>query len=148
MGNQTKRVNVHDLKLTALELRKQGKSYRQIAIAIGRSKGLAHRWVGEMLLETLQEPANELRTLELERLDALSDALWPLIVKEMPDDVADEDRADYRPSLKAVDSILRVMERRAKLLGLDAPVRTEHSGSVDVRTLTDDELRAIVEGRG
>ena len=65
------------------------------------------------LKQTLQEPADELRKLELERLDKLLLGVWPQAV---------------RGNQGSVDRALRIMERRAKLLGLDAPVKSEWSG--------------------
>ena len=133
MISQTKRVQSHERKLKALEMRKARASYAQIATALGVPKSTAWKLVQSALKQTMQEPSDDVRKLELESLDRLQFALW---------------QQATQGNHGAVDRVLRVMERRAKLLGLDAPVRTEHSGSVDVRTLTDDELRAIVEGRG
>src|SRR5262249_27674484 len=66
----------------------------------------AHRLVARALEITYQEPADELRKLELERLDTLSRALWPTATTDPP-------------NLKAIDRLLKIMDRRAKLLGLD-----------------------------
>jgi hypothetical protein len=60
------------------------------------------------LAATIQEPADELRRLEAERLDALLEAVWP------------EAMTGRR---SAVESALRIMDRRSKLVGLDAPLR-------------------------
>ncbi|MCT9007035.1 hypothetical protein [Streptomyces rhizosphaerihabitans] len=50
--------------------------------------------------------------------------------------------------LAAIDRTLRIMERRARLLGLDMPVRTEMSGPdggpVQVENVTVDELDALI----
>jgi hypothetical protein len=113
MRSQTKRVQSHDRKLDALALRKAGLTYQAIADAIGVTKNAAWKLVGVALKETIQEPADELRTLELERLDALSEVLWPMAMAG---------------DLHAHDRYIRLMERRAKLLGLDAPVRKELTG--------------------
>ena len=75
------------------------------------------------LNRTLQQPAQALRDLETERLDRLQLALWP---KAMRGDVA------------AVKAILRLMERRARLLGLD------HSDGLAERAQRLDELRAAL----
>ena len=58
----------------------------------------------------VSESADELRTLEACRLNELLNALWVRAIG------GDE---------KAIDRVLRIMERRARLLGLDAPTRTE-----------------------
>lgn len=60
------------------------------------------------LKKTLQEPARDVRLLELGRLDALYMEVF---------------RQARSGVLGAVDRCLRIMERRAKLLGLDAPTQ-------------------------
>lgn len=52
--------------------------------------------------------------------------------------------------LKIMDSILKIMDRRAKLLGLDIPIKVnldanlKHSGGIDMHKLTDDELLELI----
>ncbi len=109
-------IQVQGRQLQALELRKAGVSYEAIASRLGyRDRSGAYRAVTAALKLTLREPAEELRTLELERLDAMLLALWRRV------QAGDE---------KAVDRVLRIMERRARLLGLDAPLRSELTGSL------------------
>jgi hypothetical protein len=89
----------------ALELRKAGKGFQQIADELGYAgPSGAYRAVMTALQKTLQEPGEDLRRVEGLRLDMLLAALWS---KAMEGDVS------------AVDRVLRVMERRAKLMGLD-----------------------------
>lgn len=108
----------------AVELRRAGRSYREIACQVGIGVASAHRLVGAAIAEartTVQEDVVELRALELSRLDGLLGTLWPKA---------------RQGDLQAVDRVLRIMERRAKLLGLDAPVkvaRTNPAGDEDER---------------
>src|SRR5205823_5555376 len=68
----------------------------------------AEKAIKTALLATIEEPASMVRQLELERLDALQKSLWgKALAGDMP----------------ALDRILRIMERRSGLLGLDAPAR-------------------------
>src|ERR1700722_4049700 len=56
----------------ALELRKAGETYRQIADALGyKSKCGAYKAVDGALREVTREPAEAVRELELQRLDEL-----------------------------------------------------------------------------
>src|SRR6266511_2675475 len=55
----------------ALELRRAGLSYRQIAAQMGVSVGAAWKYVTRGLDRTRREPADALRELEAERLDQL-----------------------------------------------------------------------------
>ena len=100
-----------------LELRLAGASYVQIAEALGMTPGGAFKVVDRALrrqaAET-DEKVEALRSLELSRLERLHLALWS---RGKDGDV------------KAVQTLLRLAERRARLLGLDAPLRTTIGGS-------------------
>lgn len=113
MISQTKRVQAHERKLKALEMRKARATYAQIGAALGVTKNAAWKLVQSALKETIREPAEEVRALELETLDRLQFALW---------------QQATNGNHGAVDRVLRVMERRAKLLGLDAPEKRELTG--------------------
>ena len=109
--SQQNSVESHDRQLKALELRKAGISYQAIADTLGyNSPQAAWKAVNAALKKTLQEPSDEVRKLEMERLDAMLSAIW-----------ASVKQGQY----KANEVALRLMERRAKLLGLDAPVKTD-----------------------
>ena len=116
-------------RLQALELRKAGASYQQIGERLGISNGQAFQDVKrEMakIAEQATELATEVRQMELERLDAMHLGLWP------------EARKGH---LGAVDRVLRIMERRASLLGLDAPKQQDirlETLDVVIGTVTND----------
>ena len=105
MRSLTRQVRAHERHLQALELRKAGVTYEVIAGQLGYANASgARKAVVSALKATLREPAAELRELELARLDAMLLPLWRRV------QAGDE---------KAVDRALRIMERRARLLGLD-----------------------------
>ncbi|MGW4505814.1 hypothetical protein ACWENO_14370 [Streptomyces sp. NPDC004436] len=83
----------------------------------------------------LNHDVDEMRTLEAERLDRLFLVAYRKVVRDQ--------------DLTAIDRALRVMERRARLLGLDMPTRTElagpEGGPVQVATATTDELAALID---
>ncbi len=127
----------------ALDLRRTGASYREIAALLQMSLGNAHRLVRRGLnrhLAKCGELADEIRTLELDRLDALQRSVWPQAEKG---------------KVQAVDRILKIMERRARLLGLDAPSRMALGGDPDappikketrsIYEFTDDELASMID---
>jgi len=115
MGKQDNKVAAVERQRQALELRKAGASYRTIAATLGYAgpQG-AYKAVTAGLKEALREPATELKDMECARLDALLFALWPQATKGDP---------------AAVSRCLAVMERRARLLGLDEPRKTELTGA-------------------
>ena len=85
-------------------------SYDEVARAVGYShRGSAHRAVFKALAEQEVEAVEDLRALELARLDALQAAIWD-----------DAMRGDTR----AASAILRIIDQRVRLLGLQALQRT------------------------
>jgi hypothetical protein len=97
----------------AVEFRKAGASFRAIGQSLGISAMQAHRDVVGALKQTLTETAesvNELRQLELARCDELLLFLWPSCRKG---------------SVEAVKAAVKIGERRARLLGLDANVASK-----------------------
>lgn len=106
------------------DLRKAGLTYRQIASALDCSESRAYNGVQRVMrrisLKQSEDNADVLR-MELDRLDALMTNMWPMT---MPHDITSEDGDTVRvpPSYEAVDRVLKIMDRRAKLLGLDQVV--------------------------
>ena len=97
-----------------MEYRLQGRTFFDIGKALGVTPGRAHQLVDEALSETVAIPAEELRTLELGRLEYLLTAFFPRAL-----------RGDDR----AVNSVLKIMDRQIKLLGVDKlpPLGTPHN---------------------
>jgi len=113
-----RRMDAADKAREALNARIAGASYDAIAAKLGyASKSGAAMAVSRALKKTLAEPADELRTIHFWRLERTWQALMPKILAGDP---------------AAVRSGVRVLEREAKLFGLDAPVK------VDLRHLVDD----------
>jgi hypothetical protein len=94
-----------------LELRIQGNTFEQIAMEVGYS-GPSGAWQAYQRVksECIYESMDESRQLELMRLDDLQVAVW--------------DRA-INGELPAAHCVLKIMDRRAKLLGLDKPAKVE-----------------------
>lgn len=72
--------------------------------------------------------ASAYRQQENERLDELMAAVWERATTPSPQYSKDGIHTHDEIDLRAVDTLLRLMDRRAKLNGLDSPVRTEVSG--------------------
>lgn len=96
-----------DAAVRAVDLLKRGTPIEQIAAMEDLGFGSEAAVLGairEVLQRELHLPVAEAHRLELERLDALQSALWPEAM---------------RGKHLAVDRILQISERRARLLGLD-----------------------------
>lgn len=113
---------------TALELRHAGSTYPQIAQAMQCAQSTAHEYVQAALLETIQEPADAVRELELSRLDTMLKALWQTVLGGSPSE-----------KRLAIDRCLAIQDRRARYLGLDAPQRRI------VEIVTEDDFKRTVE---
>lgn len=68
------------------------------------------------------------RQQENERLDALLNAVWPQATEKRPVFDKEGQWIGEGVDIRAVDTVLRLVDRRAKLLGLDAPAAVELSG--------------------
>jgi hypothetical protein len=93
------------------ELRIQGNTFDQIASEVGFS-GPSGAWQAYQRVKEshIFESVDEARQLELMRLDEMQFAIW--------------DRA-INGELPALQCVLKIMDRRAKLLGLDKPEKIE-----------------------
>lgn len=103
----------------ALQLRRSGLSFERIGAAIGVTRQAAHQMVKvsmEHARSQISASADELRAEEVSRLDGMLEAVWKKAIKG---------------DVQAIDRVLKIGERRAKLLGLDAPVRTALQGGGD-----------------
>ena len=110
-----------DKEVKVLELRRAGLTWQRIAEETGYADHTgAYAAYKRAIKRTMQQPADELREAELDRVDRLQLALWP---KAMKGDNA------------SINTIIRLMERRARLLGLDTPIKIQQ----DITTWTGDD---------
>jgi uncharacterized protein YicC (UPF0701 family) len=123
---------VIDKERRVLELRRSGITFDVIAEEVGyASASGAYNAFVRSLKRTLQVPADEVRQIEIDRLDKLQQAMWPQAMEGHP---------------AAIDRIIRIMERRAKLLGLDAPTKLQQEVTVyEVGTDIDREVQRLAE---
>lgn len=116
-----------------LRLRREGVRYDDERIlSLGYSSAsMARKDLTRSLEQNRDEEAAEVgvyRQQENERLDALLEAAWPRATKPSPIFSKDGDVVGEELDMRAVDTVLRLMDRRAKLNGLDVPVKSEISG--------------------
>lgn len=94
----------------AVHLRREGLTLREVADELGVSVYTAWNDIQTAVRDIPKEEADLLRQQEADRLDALQHAIW---------------EAAIAGDLHAVDRALKIIERRCRLLGLDAPTRIE-----------------------
>jgi transcriptional regulator len=98
----------------ALEMRKMGYSYDQIAEHFETSPASARGIVKLAMEHLIKEPGQEVIDLELQRLDQL----WAVAAT-----------AAAGGDLDAITKCLAIQQRRAKYLGLDVPEKREVTGA-------------------
>lgn len=118
MKSKAEQAQVAERRAQLIRLRRAGVPFDDERIlSLGYSSpGAASKDMIRALKQRRDEQAAEVsvyRQQEGERLDALLEAVW--------DDALQGD-------LRAVDAALKIADRRAKLYGIDTPVRTEVSG--------------------
>jgi hypothetical protein len=120
---RTRDVNAAQRATLALQLRTQGQTYEQIAQTCGyASRGACHDAIQRELSRVVVENVDELRREQLVALDRLQDMCWGLAKDP-----------ENKGRLFAVDRILQILERRAKLMGLDAKPDALPDGTTIIR---------------
>lgn len=115
------RLDVATRRATALELRVAGASFSEIATALNYkpmrdgspARGHVAQDISRAIRAVTAAPAEELRDLELARLDQLQRAHWTAAKTAGPEGV------------KAANLVVKIIERRCKLLGIDAPTKVD-----------------------
>jgi len=132
-GNQKtskRKIAQSEREAKALELRKAGYDLNYIARECGfKGRSGAYHAIKRAIERITTEPALEVRELELHRLDHLQRLCWDRVLDE--------------GEIELVDKLLRIMDRRAKLLGLDSPVKvapTNPAGDSPYSNLSDEDL--------
>jgi hypothetical protein len=76
----------------------------------------------QKLTKDMRGQAEEVRSLEMTRLDDLQSAIWGDCMEG---------------KLTAIDRVLKIMERRSKLVGLDAPERLDIKADLKLEQMKD-----------
>lgn len=155
-----RRIDSAERRKKALQLRLAGASYDQIARTpraaddprpMYSSRQRAHEAISVALKEIAKESrgsAEELRALELARLESMQVSLWPSTRPSKAVTCDECGNVMWRePSLEAIDRVIKILERRSRYLGLDAGGAADQtSGSDDAKSMlssVSDGLRAV-----
>lgn len=141
------------------DMRDRGASFRKIAAHFDVSVSTAHEGVDRAMRAIRAESGERVRQFELSRLDRYAAKVEAELDRERPvishgrvvrrrlldengafvilstnedgePSYAEEEVSDASPLFQAVDRLLKIQERRARLLGLDSPVKQEISGQL------------------
>lgn len=119
-------------------LRARGKSVQAICDETGWSATKVKASLSRVAEDYMVESAAEIIKLELDRLDIMLEKAMAILEEKyiayshgkMMTDQDGEPVKDPQPVLKAIDSVLKIMDRRSKYLGLDAPTKSEQAINV------------------
>lgn len=124
-------------------MRKAGVGTAEIAKRFGISSAAVNAAVNRQLQRLNREALMaypEVLRLELERLDALQQAIWPL-TQHRKVTAPDGSEIVVEPDLKAIQQVLGIMDRRSKLLGMETA-----QVSITVDTGEQAPQRAVLAG--
>ena len=143
LGRYIRTVEAIERDAEALRLRSRGKTLKHIAETLGyATQSNVCEAISRATADIIAEPAMEVVRQQTELLNHLTDQAMAVlerhhvtisggrIVYDGPEPTEDEEDTrspllDDGPVLQAIATLLRIQERRSKLLGLDAPQRVD-----------------------
>ena len=130
--------------LRIFKMRQSGVAVAEIARRFGVSTSVVNKAVQRQLEKMNREAIlayPEVLRMELERLDNLQSAIWPL-TQHRKVTLDDGTEVTMEPDLKAIQSVLSIMDRRSKLLGME-----QNSVSVQVDVQSSSPIVATLAGQ-
>lgn len=136
-------------ELRVLDLRRSGMSYSQISQVMNISMPVVSKLLRRAFkrhMEQHEELASEVIEFEKARLDELYMTLYHDTIRKIDGEAV---LATHTRRARNIEVMLKIMERRSKLLGLDQPAKSQIlSVGVDLGTFSDEELKAEFEKLG
>ena len=124
----TQKIDSLKVDLQILNRRTEGATYRTIGKELGIAcSAVFARWQ-RLRDEMVFEKVEELREMELMVLEGMQQAVL---------------QAALKGNIRAINSVLSIQVRRAKLCGLDAPIQTQVT--ITDSSLIDEEVMRLVE---
>jgi hypothetical protein len=168
-NNSLSREFLAERDMRIFKMRQAGVAINEIARRFNMTSAAVNAGIRRQLEKLNREALlayPEVLRLELERLDALQQSIWPLTQHRR---VTTEDGTEMNvePDMKAIQQVLSIMDRRSKLLGMEqnsvniqldvsgqqAPVRATLSGAENEATALstfspENEARKLLEIMG
>jgi hypothetical protein len=131
--------------LRMFKMRQGGVPVNEIGRRFGVSTSVVSKSIGRQL-ERLNREAlmayPEVLRMELERLDSLQAAIWPM-TQHRRVSLDDGTEIQVEPDMKAIQQVLSIMDRRSKLLGMES---NNISIQMDMPTSLSDPIRVSMIG--
>jgi transposase-like protein len=135
-------LNERDMRI--FKMRQAGTSVNEIARRFGISSSSVSRSIQRQLEKMNKEAIlayPEVLRMELERLDNLQQAIWPM-TQHRRVVMDDGTEMQVEPDLKAIQQVLSIMDRRTKLLGME-----QTNVNVNVDGNVSSQIRATIAGQ-
>jgi hypothetical protein len=137
MGRSKVKPETLEKERKVLEYRRGGLTFDLIAERLGyASASGAHKAYLSACNRIVYEDVVEVRKSEMDRLDIAQAAIWG--------DLTDTINVDANTRARLVLALIKIMERRARLLGLDMPTKAQVEVSIYDRDTIDDEVNRLV----
>lgn len=132
MSKKTPTPQQIDRERQVMEMRRAGATFDDIArtLEFANASGAWQAYNRAFKRTLIDAGVEEMRELELDRLDRMQRAVWARVLQG--DD-------------KAINTALKILDRRAKYLGLDAPTRQEVKLDIADTNSIDAEVARLVE---
>ena len=141
MSKKAKAAAIADRQVRVAEMLKARHSYREMATALDVSLGCIAKDVRAIFKMWSQRQFENVHEQALADLALLDDGIRALVPRIL------------EGNTEAIGCLVRIVERRAKMLSYDLPGKVQHMGDqnnplvvkqiIDVSKLTDDELRLL-----
>jgi hypothetical protein len=140
----TTREFLSERDMRIFKMRQAGTSINEIARRFGISNSVVAKAIQRQLEKMNKEAVlayPEVLRMELERLDNLQQAIWPMTQhrRQVMDDGSEQ---QIEPDMKAIQQVLSIMDRRTKLLGMES---TNINVQMDVNSTQN--VRATIAGQ-
>jgi hypothetical protein len=137
MGRSRVKPETLEKERKVLEYRRGGLTFDLIAERLGyASASGAHKAYLSACNRIVYEDVVEVRKSEMDRLDIAQAAIWG--------DLTDTQNVDANTRARLVMALMKIMERRARLLGLDMPTKAQVEVSIYDRDTIDAEVQRLV----
>ena len=149
--NQADKLNAMERRMRALDMRTRGMTFEQIGEALGCTRQAAHNAYTKGLdarLADYGETQDRARALELAKLDNLEREANKVLLRRHlvlyqgavvsvtdPQSKKPVELIDDGPVVQAINCLVRVSERHARLLGIDAPELVDLGGEATLRVI-------------
>jgi hypothetical protein len=125
------RLKAQATRRQVVELRMSGATITQICERLGIGRATAQRHIEKAMADVQADiagPAEQVKRMHYARLERLLLGAWGNAAKG---------------DNQSIDRIIKILERQAKLLGLDAPTKLAHGGDPDAPPIKTESTQAL-----